>query len=109
MEAEVTPLAITPSEPFRESVPLALAILHLADLEFQNYDFYLAFWVPHASRLAHKNVTLLAMVMDSDHCEEVELLPHKVAESSISKPLETYYSILGDLKLCFNHEQTLAK
>lgn len=34
MEAEVTPLAIIPSGPFRDYVLLALAILNLAGLEF---------------------------------------------------------------------------
>lgn len=48
------------------------------------------------------------MVKDSDHCEEADLLPYKVVESSISEPLKIHHGILGDPKPCFNQEQTIA-
>lgn len=55
-------------------------------------------WAPHSSRPADKKVTILAVVTDFDHYEEVELLLYKEAESSVAEPLEIYYAVLRDLK-----------
>ena len=55
-------------------------------------------WASHSSRPADKKVTILAVVIDSGHYEEVELFLYKEAESSSAEPLEIYYSVLRDLK-----------
>ena len=55
-------------------------------------------WAPHSRRPADKKVTILAVVIDSDHYEEVELLLYNEAESSSAEPLEIHYSVLRDLK-----------